>query len=158
MVAILKFFKRHLLPNRQSDWAETWWEASQWHRDSKLVLFGYPRWLPIWAASLKIFKRHLLLNPKSYWAETWWEASQWHGHSTLLKSFHSDSKMADMVTILKFIKPQVEPKLDGRQQGEMEIQNCWNIQFQYPRWRPWWQSWNSSNNIRFWIAKGNLIW
>ena len=29
--AILKFFKRHLLPNHKWDWAETWWEASQWH-------------------------------------------------------------------------------------------------------------------------------
>ena len=47
---------------------------------------------------------------------------------------------------------KVEQQLDGRHQGEMEIQNCWIIQFQYPRWRPWWQSWNSSNNIRFWIA------
>ena len=33
--AILKFFKRLLL-NPKFDWAETWWEASQWHRDSKL--------------------------------------------------------------------------------------------------------------------------
>ena len=33
-----------------------------------------------------------------------------------------------------------------------------SIQFQYPRGQPWWQSWNSSNNIRFWIGKGNLIW
>ena len=32
------------------------------------------------------------------------------------------------------------------------------VLFQYSRWQPWWQSWNSSNNIRFWIAKGNLIW
>ena len=35
--AILKFFKRHLLPKRKSDWAKTWWEASQWHKDSELL-------------------------------------------------------------------------------------------------------------------------
>ena len=37
MVAILKYFKRYILSNRKSDWAKTWWEASQWHRDSKLL-------------------------------------------------------------------------------------------------------------------------
>ena len=37
MVAILKFFKRYLLPNRKSNWAKTWWEASQWHRNSELL-------------------------------------------------------------------------------------------------------------------------
>ena len=36
-MAILKFFKRHLLPNRKSDWAESWWEASQWHKYSELL-------------------------------------------------------------------------------------------------------------------------
>ena len=44
--AILKFFKLHLLPNRKSDRAKTWWEVSQWHRDfgiAKIVLFRYPR-------------------------------------------------------------------------------------------------------------------
>ena len=34
--AILKFFKLHL-PNRKSDWAKTWLEASQLHRDSELL-------------------------------------------------------------------------------------------------------------------------
>ena len=37
MEAILKFSNWHLLPNPKSNWAETWWEASQWHRDSKLL-------------------------------------------------------------------------------------------------------------------------
>ena len=37
LAAILKSFKRQLLPNPKSDYAETWWEASQWHRDSKLL-------------------------------------------------------------------------------------------------------------------------
>ena len=35
MLSILKIFKWHLLPNRKSDWAETWWEASEQHRDSE---------------------------------------------------------------------------------------------------------------------------
>ena len=34
--AILKFFKGHL-PNRKSDWAETWWKASERQRDSELL-------------------------------------------------------------------------------------------------------------------------
>ena len=37
MAAILKLFKRRVLPNRKLDWAKTWWEASQWHRDSELL-------------------------------------------------------------------------------------------------------------------------
>ena len=37
MMAILKFFKRHLFLNRKLDLAETSWEASQWHRDSELL-------------------------------------------------------------------------------------------------------------------------
>ena len=37
MAAILEFFKRHLLPNRKLDWAETWWEAQERHRDSELL-------------------------------------------------------------------------------------------------------------------------
>ena len=37
MAAILKFFKRRLLPNRKSKWTETWWEASKWNRDSELL-------------------------------------------------------------------------------------------------------------------------
>ena len=34
-MSILKIFRRHLLPNHKSDWAETWWEASEQHRDSE---------------------------------------------------------------------------------------------------------------------------
>ena len=37
MVVILKFLKWHLLPNHKLDWAKTWWEASEWHRDSGLL-------------------------------------------------------------------------------------------------------------------------
>ena len=37
VVTILKLFKRHLLKNCKLDWAETWWEASERHRDSELL-------------------------------------------------------------------------------------------------------------------------
>ena len=53
MAAILKFFKRHLLPNRKLDWAKTWWEASQWHRDSELP------WWPSWNFSNDISSKTL---------------------------------------------------------------------------------------------------
>ena len=36
VAAILKFYNQHLL-NRKLDLAETWWEASEWHRDSELL-------------------------------------------------------------------------------------------------------------------------
>ena len=36
-VAILKFLNLHLLPNHKSDWAETWWEASEHYKDSELL-------------------------------------------------------------------------------------------------------------------------
>ena len=34
------------------------------------------------------------------------------------------SKLAARAAILKFFKRLVEPKLDARHRGEMEIQNC----------------------------------
>ena len=37
MAAILKFFKKHVLPNHKSDWAETGWETSEQYRDSELL-------------------------------------------------------------------------------------------------------------------------
>ena len=35
--AILKFFRRHLLPNHKSDWAETWLEAMESYRHLELL-------------------------------------------------------------------------------------------------------------------------
>ena len=96
--AILKFFKRHLLLNPKSVWAETWWEASQWHRNSKL---------------LKSFHSdiqdghhcgHLEILQMSGWAETWWEASGCNGDSELLNHSVPVSKMTAMVAILKLFK------------------------------------------------------
>ena len=86
MAAILKFFKRHLLPSGKS---ETWWEALQWHKDciKHSVLISK---MAAAVAILKFFKRHLLQIHKSYWAEIWWKASVRHRESELLNSFRSD--------------------------------------------------------------------
>ena len=106
MAAILKFFKRLLLPNHKSDWAETWWEVhvSERHRDSELlksihsvVQDGHhggqleilqttfpPKWVGL--------NRNLM------------EISERHRDSELLKSFCWLSKMAAMAAILKFFK------------------------------------------------------
>ena len=37
MSAILKVFKNYYNPNCKLDWAETWWEASEHHRESELL-------------------------------------------------------------------------------------------------------------------------
>ena len=37
MAAIFKLFKRHILSNGNSDWADTWWEISGRHGDSELL-------------------------------------------------------------------------------------------------------------------------
>ena len=107
--AILEFFKRHLLLNPKSDWAETWWDASQRHRDSKLlksfrsdIQDGHQ------GDHLEILQTTSPPKP-SDWAETWWEASQWHRNSKLLKSFYSD-----ILDGLKFFKRHLllNPKFD----------------------------------------------
>ena len=105
MAAILKFFKQHLLPNPKSDWAETWWAASQWYRDSKLLkLFHSDIQEGGQVAILKFFKLH----------ETWWEASQWHRDSKLLKSFLLIPKMGTSAAVLKLFKLHLllNPKSD----------------------------------------------
>ena len=131
MAAILKFFKQHL-PNLRSDWAKTWWEASEQNRDSELLKLLWWPWRPSWNSSndissqtiswvqpkldvkhrcdiematiLKFFKPHLLPNSKSGWAETRWEASGWRGDSELLNRSVPISKMVAMVAILKLFK------------------------------------------------------
>ena len=88
-MAILKFSKGHFIPNRRSDWAKTWWEASERHRDSellKLLFFFFFFFFDIQEFLLKFFKRHLLPNRNLDRAETWWEASERHRDSDLLKS------------------------------------------------------------------------
>ena len=121
MAAMLKFFRRHL-PNFKLDWAETWWEVLERHRDSEL---------------LKSFRsdiqdgchgghlESLLPNHMLDWAETWWEALEWHRDSELLKSFrlaiqdgrldhygsqHDGRHWSDIeiqVAILKIFKPHL---------------------------------------------------
>ena len=119
-MAILKFFKRYLLQNHTSDWAETLWEASERHRDSELLLRLFRS--DIIVAIFKFFKRHLLPNRKLDLAKTWWEASQWHRESELLKLFRSD--IQDGNDISSQNESWIEPKLDGKHHTDTEIQNC----------------------------------
>ena len=103
MAAILKFFKRHLLPNCELDWAKTRWEASQWHRDSELLeSFCSDIQDGCHGGHLEILQTTSI--PKPYWAETWWETSQWHRDSKLLELFCSKIQDGHMVAILKFFK------------------------------------------------------
>ena len=127
--AILKFFKWHHLSTLKSDWAETWWEASQWHRDSKLLkLFHSDIQDGCHSGILKFFKQHLLPNPKS----NWWEASQWHRDSKLLKWFRSNTQNGRHGGHLEIhsndISSQtlsvIELKLNGRHHSDTVIQNC----------------------------------
>ena len=106
MAAILKFFKRHLLPNRKTDWAETWWEASQWHRFSEF--------LKSFCHDIEYSLREIrqTTSPPKPQAGLSWNLmggigatqiqNRW-SHSVLI------SKMATMATILKFFKPHLLP-------------------------------------------------
>ena len=99
MAALLKFFERHLLQNRKSDWAKTWWEASQWHRDSELLKsFRSDSQDSRQGAILKFFKWYLRPNHKSDWAETWWEALEHY----IQNCYNSSVPISKMVAILKF--------------------------------------------------------
>ena len=42
IAATLKFLNSHLLQNSKSSWAETWWEASGWNGDLKLLNRSFP--------------------------------------------------------------------------------------------------------------------
>ena len=80
------FFKRHLLPNCKLDGAKTWWETSQWHRNSELLkLFCWDIKDGGHGGYLETLQTTSLPNCKSDWAKTWWETSQWHKDSELLK-------------------------------------------------------------------------
>ena len=105
IVAILKFFKRHL-PNHRSDWVKTWWEASERHRDSellKLVHSDIPEGRH--GGRLEIFKWHFLPNQKLDWAKIWWEALERHRDSELFKSFRlaiQDGRLEDLELLKSF--------------------------------------------------------
>ena len=80
---ILKFFKRHLLPNSNAD-------ASERHRDWELLksFCRYPRRPPRWRS----WKSSDLICSRmvSDWGELWWEALGRHGNSEMLKPFCYD--------------------------------------------------------------------
>ena len=122
MAAILKFFKRHL-PNCKSDWVKTWWEASQWHKDSEL-LKQLPKQWDRDSKLLKSFRSsiqdgchggHLEIlqttsPPKVGYAKIWWGVSQWHKDSELLKSFRSDIQDGCRGSHLEILQTTTPPK------------------------------------------------
>ena len=74
MSAILKIFKWHLHPNRKSDWAETWWEASEQHRDSELLKL-WPSWQSsnlIAVRNRRSFKISWWLPERPSWKAEWY--------------------------------------------------------------------------------------
>ena len=105
MVAILKFFKWRLLPNRKSDWAKTWLDALELYRDLDLLKWFIP--ISNMAAILKFFKQHLLPNPKLLdWAKAWWKHQSDIVIQICLNCFVPLSRMA---AILKILKPHLLP-------------------------------------------------
>ena len=144
MVAILKFYKWYLLPNRKLDWAENWWEALEQHRDSELLKsFCYNIQDGHHGSHiLKIIKPHLLMNSKWDWDESWWGGHWGHmeNHSVPI------SKIVAMAATLKFFKQDLPNckwdwdatwwealecywdsellKLFYSNEGNMQIQNC----------------------------------
>ena len=116
-----------------SDWTETWWEASQWNRDSELLKSFHSNIQDGRHGHLEILQTTFPPNHKSDWAKTWWESSQWHRDSELLQLFFSNiqdgqdggwpswnsSKDISSQTV-----SQIEPKLDGKHRSDMEIWNC----------------------------------
>ena len=121
MTAILKFFKRDLRPNRKSDWAKTWWEASKWHRDSELlksIQDGRH------GGRLEILQTTSPLKPLV-------------GRSQNLMGGITVTQRFRITNIVPFRYPvnssndiyshsvsRIEPKLDGRHESDTDIQKC----------------------------------
>ena len=91
MAAILKNFKRQLLPTGKSDLGETWWEAFGRHGDSELLKSLR---LDIYdgrtAGLFKLLKNDISSQTMLDWAETWWVASERHWGSEFLSWFCPD--------------------------------------------------------------------
>ena len=128
ILTILKIFKRHLLPNRKSNWTKTWWKASEQYRDSELLKsFRSESKMAGMMAILKIFKPCLFRNSKSVWTKTWWEALGWNGHLDLLDSFCWPLLWPSWKSwndICYRTISQIKLKLGGRHWEDMETQNC----------------------------------
>ena len=140
MAVILKFFKWHLLQNGKSVWFKTWWEASQWHKDSELLKSFHS----LYSGHLEILQ--MSSPPKRLdRAKTWWEASQWHRDSEFLKSFRSDiSWQPSWNSSTTSPKPQV--RLSRNLMGGITVTQRFRIAKIVPLWYPRWPSWNSSND------------
>ena len=107
MAPILKFLKRHLLPNRKSDWAKTLWEASERHRDSEL--------LKLFRSDLQADLSSNSSNDISSKAVSWIERKPDGKHWRDIKIQNCLncsvwlSKMAAWAAILKILKPHLLP-------------------------------------------------
>ena len=122
MSAILKIFKRHLLPNRKSDWAETWWEASEQHRDSE--------WLKSFCSDIQdgryggqLENLETTSAPERYVGLSWnfvgGTGETWRRWPPRWPSWNSSNDISQTVM-------RIKPKLDLWHQSGIEIQNCWN--------------------------------
>ena len=130
MAVILKVFNCYLLPNCKSDGAETWWKSSGQHGDLELlewfhsdIQFGYR------GSHLE----NVQITSAPEW-QVWLSLNLMGGigvgNSELLKLFCSniqDGRHSSHLEILQTASPPklspIEPKLDGRHWGDMEIQN-----------------------------------
>ena len=149
MAAILKFFKRHLLPNGKSDWAKTLWEVSGRHGDSQLLnSFRFDtRWRPSWNYLNDISSRtdsQIELKLDGRYRDDM-------ENQNCSVRFVSISKMA---AILKFFKRHLTQdrksewaetwwEVLGRH-GDSELLKSFRSDIQDGPWRP---SWNYLNDI-----------
>ena len=114
---ILKLFKPHLLPNLQSDWAKTWWEALRGHGDSNL---------------LKCFHSNIQDGCHGSHLENLQTTS-----APKPKVRLNQNLMGGIEATWQL--PGIGAKWIFR---IVKILLFW-----YPRWPAWWPSWNSSNCI-----------
>ena len=137
MAAILKFFKRHLLPDHKSDWTKTWWEASEWHRDSKLLKSFHS---DIQDGS---HGHHLEILSNDISSQIISQIEQkldgrYHSDTEIQNCYNRSvpiSKTTTTTAIFKFFKQHLLPnhKSDWAKtwweasQSDIEIQNCWNL-------------------------------
>ena len=98
---------------------------------------------------------YLLPNCMLDGVETWWRALGQHGDSELLKWFGSDIQDGHHGSHLESLQITSSPEwyvwlslnLMGGIGVLWKFRSAKNVLFQYPRWMPWWPSWNSSNHI-----------
>ena len=121
MVAILEVFNCYLLPNSKSDGVETWWKASGQHGDLEML-----KWF---RSDIQDGNNGSHLEDLHITFCSQWEALECYRNSELLKSFFSNIQYGCHLEFFQTTSPpkqlvRLSQKLDGRHQGDMEIQNC----------------------------------